>query len=140
MGSINAQRFAHKVSEKVRSNELVNMGEIARNVGYAKSTSLHPERITKTKTYKKLAKPLLDRIDDEISEVQAAMSKKDKNNEDYRVLAYSLDMLVKNKQLLSGGITSLNVFVLPSEVMDKNNIIQSNSNDIKSIESKSIPS
>jgi formylmethanofuran dehydrogenase subunit E-like metal-binding protein len=61
------------------------------------------------------------------------MSKKNKNKEEYRTLVGALDILTKNYQLLTGGVTSRNVFVLPSEVMDKNNIQSSGHDDEKII-------
>ena len=52
MGSINAQQTAYKVSEAIREGKLVNQGKIIRSVGYSRQTSLAPQRVTETKTYK----------------------------------------------------------------------------------------
>ena len=75
-------------------------------------------------------KPLIERLDREINEVTLAINSKKKNKEEYRTLIGSLDILIKNKHLLSGGITSLNVFVLPSEVLRRNDITANNKDDI----------
>jgi len=80
-----------------------------------------------------LIKPLVERIDNEIDEVTLQASKKDKSKEDYRTLIGSLDILIRNKHMLSGGITSLNVFVLPSELIESNNITTSNVNESKGL-------
>jgi hypothetical protein len=122
MGSINVQTFVTKMAEKVRNKELVKMGEIALDSGYSKMVANSPTKITRTKTYIKLAKPLVDRLDKEINAIELEMSRKDKSKEDYRTLVGSLDILIKNKQLLSGGATSMNVLVLPSDVLNKNSI------------------
>lgn len=122
MGSLNAQKFANKVSEKVLKGELVNLGKIAREVGYSESVAKAPSHITNTKTYRTVAKPLIEGLQSEIERVKLAMSKKDLCDEEYKVLVYSLDVLTKNYQLLSGGATERQVFVLPAEVLERNKI------------------
>jgi len=126
MTSINAQTVANKVYQKVLSGKKVVLGEIIKESGYSESISLHPIHVTRTKSYKmaleRASKPLQDRLMREINEIELAMSKKDKNKEEYRVLAGVLDLSIKNYQLLSGGATERQVFVLPSEVMIRNKI------------------
>lgn len=127
MGSIKAQKMALKVSESVRNNTNTTYGEIARDVGYSKTSSLKPQRITRSKSYKiaLIAEnaPLLEGLQKEINAIKNAMAMKDKTHEDYKVLAYAMDTLTKNYQLLSGGATERQVFVLPSEVIQKNVIV-----------------
>lgn len=127
MGSINAQRVAQKVAEKVRRNELVNLGQIIRETGYAKNVAEHPDRVTKTKSYKKAyeleIKPVLQQFEEHRQKILNAIAVKDLNAEEYRTLIGSLDIMTKNAQLLSGGATSKNVFVLPSEVIQRNEIV-----------------
>ena len=134
MPVLNPQRFAKKISESISQGKLVNQGVIAREIGYSLQTSQAPQRITETKAYKeameRYKKPLLERLDDNINKTELALSKKNLNKEDTRTLVGSLDILIKNKHLLSGGITSLNVFVLPSEVMQRNDITANNKDDI----------
>ena len=67
-------------------------------------------------------KKIEDNIKEEIERIKVAMAKKNLEHEEYRVLVGSLDIAVRNYQLLSGGATSLNVLVLPSEVMERNAI------------------
>ena len=105
-----------------------------REVGYSKNTSLQPYKITRGKTYQKLTRPLLDGLQEEINAIKNAMALKDKNEEEYRVLAYSMDILTKNYQLLSGGATERQVFVLPSEVITRNAIVTSQpSQDVNTV-------
>jgi hypothetical protein len=122
MGSVNVQTFVTKMAEKVREKKLIKMGEIALDSGYSKMVANSPTKITRTKTYAKLAKPLVERLDNEIDEIEKNMRLKDKSKEEYRTLIGSLDILIKNRQLLSGGATERQVFVLPSEVIQQNNI------------------
>jgi hypothetical protein len=120
MASNNAALVAHKVAEDIGKGKLINLGKIMRETGYKKSTSLTPQRVTNTKTYKKLAIPLIDGLQEEITRIKKAMAEKNLANEDYRVLIYALDTATKNYQLLSGGATERQVFVMPSEIMEKN--------------------
>jgi hypothetical protein len=122
MASLNVQRAVSKISEKVKKGEKVVYGQIMKEVGYSNSVCKHPQKLHTTKTYRRLMKPLLERLQDQIDSIVDAMNGKDKTQEDFRVLAYSLDVLVKNQQLLSGGATERKVFVLPSEVLNKNKI------------------
>jgi hypothetical protein len=140
MGTLNIQRFANKLSEKVRTNELVDLGKIARDVGYSNSLSKTPQKITNTKTFKLLTKPLLDGLHEQVKQLQLSIKDTSLDDYDLRSKVYAYDIMVKNYQLLSGGATERQVFVLPSEVMNKNNIIQSNTSDTLSIDSKSLPS
>ena len=130
MGSINAQRVGLKVSETIKRGELVKLGKIIEETGYSKKTALNPRLITNTKSYKRAieleSKPLIDGIQREIARIKESMSKRDLDKEEYRTLIGALDILNKNYQLLSGGATSRQVLVLPSEIIDKNNITVDN--------------
>jgi len=120
-----------KVSERIRKGKKVILGEVIRESGYSLQTSLKPSLVTNTKSFNKALeverKPLMEMLEREIADIQLAMSKKDKNKEDYRILAGSLDIMLRNKHVLNGGVSSVNVFVLPSEVMEQNNIKQTSS-------------
>ena len=132
MASPNVKRFAKKLSEVIGKNELVDLGKIARDVGYSVSTSKTPQLITKTKTYKDLTRPLLDGLHEQIKKYQSSLNDNDLDNFDIRSKAYVYDILVKNYQLLSGGATERQVFVLPSQVIDKNNIVIDNDSKLLS--------
>ena len=67
-------------------------------------------------------KPLLERLTQQINSVEYELSRKKLSKEDYRTLVGSLDIYIKNYQLLSGGATERNILVLPSEVMARNDI------------------
>lgn len=134
MGSLKAQAFAIKVSESVRKGKKKTYGEIAKEVGYSAKSALKPYRIRNSKAYKAafIAEnaPIIEGLQQEINRIKRAMSQKDLSQEDYRVLVGSLDLLTKNYQLLSGGATERQVFVLPSEVIKKNDLP---TNDIKQL-------
>lgn len=142
MGSINAQVVAKKISDTIGKKKKVVLGEILRDTGYSKQTSLTPSLVTNTVAFQKAMelerKPLLEGLQREINEIKLAMSKKNKNKEEYRTLVGSLDILVSNYQLLSGGATQRQVFVLPGEVMEKN-IIEQKSPDVNSINGSTEP-
>ncbi len=114
MGSINATVVAQKVSETIRRKKKVVLGDIIVDSGYSKETSLKPKLVTSTMAYKKALdverKPLIERLDKEINAIELALSKKDKSKEEYRTLVGSLDIMIKNRQLLSGGATERQVF------------------------------
>ena len=107
---------------KVKKGELIKMNEIMKDVGYSPATCKHPEKVTETKTYKENAPRLIEGIAPEIERIKRAMARKNLDNEEYKVLVASLDVLTKNHQLLSGAATERRVFVIPSEVIGRNDI------------------
>jgi hypothetical protein len=126
MGSINAQRVAMKLSETVKAGKLVDLEDIIISCGYSATTAKRPKQVTETKAFKKTmeiqSKPLLEGLQSEINRMKLALSRKDLSQEDARTIIYGIDILVKNYQLLSGGATERQVFVLPSEVIKRNEI------------------
>lgn len=110
MGSINAQVFARKVSDTIRAGKIVNKGKLAVESGYAPSVAERPSQITATKSYKIAFalenKEIVDKIDRDIARTQEAMASKNLRKEEYKTLVASMDTLIKNKQLLSGGSTA----------------------------------
>ena len=125
MTSLNAQLVAQKVSETIRNGRRVVLGEIIRNSGYSRGTSLKPKLVTDTKSYKSAIRPVIDGMESQIQRIKETIASRDLSKEDYRTLIYSFDILVKNHQLLSGGATSRQIFCIPSEIMEKNNIKES---------------
>lgn len=127
MGSVKAQKMAMIVSESIRTGEPMTYEKAALKAGYAPSSAKRPHQVTRTKSYQTAMiaenAPLLEGIQKEINAIKNAMAAKDKNNEDYRVLVGSLDLLTKNYQLLTGGATERQVFVLPAEVINKNALL-----------------
>lgn len=128
MGSINAQLAGRKVAETIRRGKKVNMGQILKEVGYAKHVTLHPDRVTDTKSFQTSLnverKSIVEELDKEIARLQSAIARKNLDHEEYRTLVGALDISVKNKQLLSGGATERQIFILPSEVMARHAIVE----------------
>jgi hypothetical protein len=126
MGSINAQMVAQKVSGNIRRGKKVVLAEIIKEVGYSDSVADRPSLVTSTKSYQVALnldrKPILEGLQLQINKAKEALEKKDLNKEDVRTLVGTIDILIKNYQLLSGGATTREVFVLPSEVMERNRI------------------
>ena len=122
MSSLNAQLVAQKVSENIRIGKKVVLGEIIRNSGYSRETSLKPKLVTDTKSYKMAIIPVIDSMESQIQRINEAIANRDLSKEEYRTLVGALDIYIKNYQLLSGRSTSREILVLPSEVMEKNNI------------------
>lgn len=129
MVSISAQLAAKKVSDTIRRKKVVKMGKILKEVGYSDATADTPGLVTRTKSFQNALaiekKSILENLDIEIAAIQKAISEKDLKREDYRTLRGALDLAIKNKQLLSGGATERQIFVLPSEVMTRNVIASS---------------
>lgn len=128
MVSINAQNAAKKVSETIRRRKKVEIGKILKEVGYSQAVADSPQRVTNTKSYQnELAtekKSILENLELEIARLQAAIARKNLDHEEYRTLVGALDISVKNKQLLSGGATERQIFILPSEVMARHAIVE----------------
>lgn len=126
MTVLNPIKVARKVSETIGQGKLVNIGEIARSVGYKRQTSLTPKRITETKAYKqemaRLNRPLIEGLQQQINKFKDEIERRNLAGEDTRTLVGAMDIYIKNYQLLSGGATERQVFVLPSEVMERNAI------------------
>lgn len=120
--------MAKTVSEHIRSKRPFTYEKAAIQAGYSASTAKRSTQITRSKPYinAMIAEnaPLLEGLQEEINAIKSAMRAKDKNKEEYRTLAGSLDIAIRNFQLLSGGATERQVFVLPSEIMQKNTIEQ----------------
>lgn len=134
MGSINAQKVAQKVQERIKKGQKVVLKEIIREAGYSEATSERPSSVTDLQSYKKAMEverlPIIAGLQEEIARIKLAMARRNLDKEEYRVLTYSLDTLTKNYQLLSGGATERQVFVLPSEIMAKNLITIESANSL----------
>ena len=105
MAQDNPKRVARKVLEKLGNGELVNFGEIAREVGYADNTADNPKGIRDTKAYQEEIAPFLNRMVTHRDKIMLELEVKDLNDEKHKDLVDSLDKLTKNIQLLSGGET-----------------------------------
>jgi seryl-tRNA synthetase len=96
---------AKDVSETLRNGQKVNMGKIMLRHGYSDTTSKHPKRIKKTKTYINTMKTIVEQMQEERNEAMKEAQKK-RGKANYSNLIDSVDKLTKNIQLLSGGDTS----------------------------------
>lgn len=104
------QLLAQKVSSQIKKGKKVVPTQLAREVGYAPSSANRITQITNTKSYKIAFalenKEIVDKIDRDIAKIQEAMASKNLRKEELKTLVGSLDILIKNKQLLSGGSTA----------------------------------
>lgn len=141
MGSINAQVVAGKISGNIRKGKKVVLAKILKDSGYSDSVANSPTLVTNTVAFQKAMelekRPLIDGLQKEINRIKDALASKNLRNEEYRTLVASLDVLTRNYQLLSGGATERQVFVLPSEVMARNNITQTE--DVKQLNGSTEP-
>ena len=104
MASENAKAVAREIIAKVRKGEKVNKGEILKNNGYSKYTSIKPKQVEKTKAFQEEMRPVLQAMIEERDAAIAEMKiKRDKAG--YNDLTTAADKLTKNIELLSGGDT-----------------------------------
>lgn len=128
----NPVRLAHEVVKTVSAGKLVNLRELSQKVGYSRQSAIS-EKGVRTQKYKQtiasLSEPLLKGLQEQINKIKYEIANRNLKNEEYRTLVGSLDILIKNYQLLSGGATERQIFVLPSEVMERNQI--ANTSDVE---------
>jgi hypothetical protein len=104
MASENAKAVAKEVITKVRKGEKINLQEIQQAHGYSKNSAKSMKGVDND-TYRKEVKPLADGIDREIERIKLELSTRDISEEKYKELVSSLDILIKNHQLLNGKET-----------------------------------
>lgn len=122
MASKNAEIVAKKVSENIRKGKKIVLGEIIEQSGYSESTSRSPQRVTETKTFKKAIEPLTDGLWREINRIKKELESRDLTEEKYKEMVESMDKLIKNYQLLSGGATERREDIISPErqaILDK---------------------
>jgi hypothetical protein len=110
MGSVNAQKLAHKITENLRLGKKTVLSKEMLAIGYSVQTSTKPKNVTETKSFKTALameqKAIVANIDSDIARVQQAFATKNLTKEKAKTLTDMLDTLIKNKQLLSGGATA----------------------------------
>lgn len=114
MSSINAETVGNEVLKKVRSGKKVILGEIIRAQGYSHSVSTAPTKVTRTKSYQRTIKPLIDQLEEERQAIMDRL-KVTRDKAKYRDLMDGLDKVTKTHQLLTGGATE-NVAVRGVEI------------------------
>jgi hypothetical protein len=105
MASERAKNAARKVLEKTRKGEPVIMGQVLREVGYGEGTTLTPNQVTNTKSYRAEIEPFVKKLEKERDRIVSALSIKDLDVVQYQHLTSAIDTLTKNIQLLSGKET-----------------------------------
>jgi len=103
--SLTAKQVAKDVQATILKGEPVVLKQIVARRGYAKSTQINPQRVTNTESYKEEMFNFVAWLDKEIERITKAISAKDLNVEEFKVLADALDKLNKNKLLATGGNT-----------------------------------
>ena len=103
MASPNAIATAQDVSEAVRKGGQVVLGKIIKK-RYSLSTSKSPQRVTQTKSYQSVMKPIIEQLEEERQRAITMLRKKISKAQ-YHHLVEALDKMTKNIQLLSGKET-----------------------------------
>lgn len=104
MISVRAKAVAMEVSEAIGNKQPVDLGKIIRKQGYSKSTSKTPKRVTETKSYKAVMKPIVEQLEEERQRA-VELLKGQISKAKYRDLVDGVDKLTKNIQLLTGKET-----------------------------------
>ena len=112
MASEDAKNVAKQVLETLGSGEKVILGEILRNNGYAETTSLTPQFVTETKSYKSVVEPVVKKMERERDRLMKSIETKDLDAVTYKDSVSSVDTLTKNIQLLSGKETERTSIVM----------------------------
>ena len=122
MSSIMAWRFAHKVSEAVRNNTDIDQGQLMRECGYTKQSSLKPKRVRKSKTFQRTIKPTMEQIEQEMNRILSELGNKDVTKERYDTLVTAYEKFFKVKQLSTGGATENHnvIFEISEKIANKN--------------------
>lgn len=106
MASENAKAVARAIIKKVQKGVKVDLGDTIREVGcYKESIALHPQKVTKTKSYKEEMLPIVEQLEKERQRLIISMTEKDLSKVQYHHQSDVLDKLTKNIQLLGGGDT-----------------------------------
>lgn len=103
--SESARAVARDVNEHVAQGKLVVMGEIMKKHGYSPSQQKNPRFIMKTQSYIEETQSYADQLNQHRAKVLKAMSKKNLDKEEYKVLADAQAKLTHDVQLLTGGKT-----------------------------------
>lgn len=122
MASKNAELVARDVIQTIRNGKKLNMGKIIKSRGYSQTVSEAPTKVTRTKTYQSVMKPVLSSLEGLRDKAIRELETRQLNLVEYKELIDSIDKLTKNIQLLGGNSTEKMTIVLPSEIVDKNSL------------------
>lgn len=104
MASDRAEQTAFDVIKNLRK-PTITKGKILKRNGYADSVAKHPDIVTKTISYQKVTRPVLQRLEGLRNKVITAMESKDISEEKFTELSRTLQGLTHDIQLLGGGDT-----------------------------------
>ena len=112
MSSIAAREVAKEVLETVRAGKRPVLGQILIRKGYSKITATVPTQVTNTRSYKEVMLPAVRAMETERNRLIQFLSTKNLKRERYRDMIDGIDKLTKNIQLLTGGRTGDETFIL----------------------------
>lgn len=116
MASENAKAVAKEVIKRVRKGQKVKMGEIIENQGYSESVSKSPTKVSKTKSYQKEMKPVVNSLENIRNNLIIELeNRKDLSGERMKELVEMLNKLNHDIQLLSGGATNRDEMIISKE-------------------------
>ena len=108
-------------------NNTKTLKEMLQEAGYTEETSIQPSRIIESETIQAELQPFVKQLEIKRALVMKHLTEEKISKEKAKDLANMTDTLTKNIQLLSGGATDRTVLVMPSELLEKNNINETNS-------------
>ena len=112
MPTLNQEIVVNRIKQKVGKG-LISVGKEMRGI-YKESIVKNPSKLTRSKGYKELMKPVVEQMEEERQRAINLLKKKISKAK-YRDLTDGIDKLTKNIQLLSGGKTENFGFVKLNE-------------------------
>jgi hypothetical protein len=101
MASKNAEAVGKEISETIRKGKKVVLGKIIKSHGYSDQTSKKPKLVLDTESCQKEIRPIIEQLELERQRLADAIKEKDLSKVQYSEAVRSLDLLIKNIQLLS---------------------------------------
>jgi len=115
------QKLIEIILENIRAKKhRKTLGEMLIEAGYSKSISTVPSLIFQSKVIQKSMKSFLDKLKEERNRILQAMSEKNLNKEQYKVLSDSLTKANHDIQMFEGKPTE-NIGFSLKEVLKKSN-------------------
>lgn len=106
MAENNASLVAQEVLKTVGKGRKASLRKIIPKHGYSLSVADSPKKVTKTKAYKAVMQPVIDKWITQRDRLTDELGNKDLSEESLRDVMDAIDKLTKNIQLLNGGKTS----------------------------------
>ena len=104
MASDRAEQVAYDVIKNLRKPKITK-GKILKQNGYSDSVSKCPTVVTQTKSYQKVARPFLKRLEGLRDKIISEMEVKDITQERFTELGRTLKDITHDIQLISGEVT-----------------------------------